>query len=1051
MKIVLRKFQVFFFVMFSAMVMAATIKGRVLDETNSPIIGASIGIKGQDVGTVTDIDGNFEISANVGDVITVSFLGYEEYSVKVASTDDVLEITMNPSENMLQEVVMTAMAPSKRSTFTGSDATISAKDISNRPITNVLQALSGAASGVNSTAGGGQPGSNPSIRLRGFGSINASSDPLYVVDGQPFSGNINNLSPSDIESITVLKDAASTALYGARAANGVINITTKKGQAGPAKIDIKYTYGTNSRGVPEYDRIEAPDYYTLMWEANRNSLAYRATTPVSLVDAGKQATAGLKALVGYNVYNVPDAELVNPDGVFNPNAKPLYPAEAFDWQAPLIRPSNRNEVNLSIGGGDKTTTYYLSANYLDDKGFIKRSDFTRYSARLNVNSQVKSYLKTGINISTTVSKSGLADADGNTSFVNPFFFTRVMAPIYPVYAYDPKNPGQFLTNADGSRMYDIGNMSALGLANRPQNAGRHAVYETELNQNFFDRNFLAGRAFAEFKFLKNFKFTTSLGADMTDFHARVYGNAIVGDAAPSGRATNAYSKTFSINFNQNLQYSNTFGNHGFDVLLGHESYDERFNNVSGSRSGQILEGNLELINFTTTTDLTSTQNDRRVEGFFSRISYDYLEKYILTLSARRDGSSRFFNDVRWGNFYSVGAAWAAHKEPFIKNLDLFSNLKFRANLGQTGNDAGISLYAWQALYNLGWNNAGEPGILQGSLGNKQLTWESSNAYDAAIEFGLWDNRISGAAEYFRRESSDLLFNVPLPLSSGVTSQTRNVGTMSNDGWELTLAVSPIKTKDLEWSIFANTTLLNNTILRLPDENRATGIVAADAKKYNEGNSIQDYWLRDYHSINPATGEVLYRAVAYNPANSIITEKNDTLTSNISNAKFHFAGSAIPDYVGGIGTSISYKGFELGVQGAYQIGGLTYDGAYQQLMGAGYHSAKHPDILKRWSKPGDITDVPRMDASRTGDFDAGSDRWLISSTGFVLRNINLSYAFPKSMLSRLKVSDFSIFGSAENMFFATKRKGMNSFQEFSGVTSNTFSTNKAVVIGANISF
>jgi TonB-linked SusC/RagA family outer membrane protein len=1048
MKIVLRKFQVFFLVMFSAMVMAATIKGRVLDETNSPIIGASIGIKGQDIGAVTDIDGNFEISANVGDVITVSFLGYDEYSVTVVSTDDLLEIAMSPSDNMLQEVVATAMAPSKRSTFTGSDATIGAAAIKNRPITNALQALSGAASGINSNAGGGQPGTNPSIRVRGFGSINASNDPLVVVDGQPFSGNISTISPSDIESITVLKDAASSALYGSRAANGVINVVTKKGQAGPAKIDFKYTFGTNARSIPEYDRVGAPDYYTLMWEANRNSLAYRATTPVSLADASKQATAGLGALVGYNVYNVPSAELVNADGVFNSTAQPIYPAEAFDWQAPLLRAPSRNEANLSISGGDKTTTYYISGNVLKDRGFLIRSDFDRYSARLNVTSKLKSYLKTGLNISSAVMKSNQADSDGGNAFVNPFFFSRVMAPIYPVYAYDPANPGSFLLNADGSRRYDQGNLSALGLANRPQNAGRHVVQETELNENYFKRNFLTGRAFAELSFLKHFKLTGTFGSDMTDLHTRTYGNPIVGDAIGAGRATNRYDKIVSFNFNQMLQYSNAIGDHSFDVLVGHENYDEKRNFITGARSGQILEGNLELINFTTTTDLSSGENDRRVEGYFSRLSYDFKEKYIVTMSARRDGSSKFFNDVRWGNFYSVGLGWNADRESFIKNISQISRLKLRANYGQTGNDGDISLYAWQPLYALGWNNAGEPGILQSSLGNTALTWESSNSSDVAVEFGLFNNKIEATVEYFDRESDDLLFDVPLPLSSGIQNQTRNVGTMSNKGWELTLSVTPIKTNDFEWKVFGNTTLLKNVITKMPAE---TPGITSGTKRYEVGRGLLDYYLRDYKGVNPATGEALYTAVTYNAANSIITEKNDTLTTNISNARFGFAGSAIPDYMGGIGTSIWFKGIELSVLGAYQVGGLTYDGAYQQLMGAGYHSAKSTDILNRWKKPGDQTNVPRMDAARTADFDAGSTRWLTSSTGFVLRNINISYTLPKSILSKMKVNDLAVFASAENLFFSTKRKGMNSFQQFSGITDNNFSPNKAMIAGVNISF
>lgn len=1042
--------QLFFFfwavLTFTSFAQETTVTGKVTAEDGSTLPGVTVSIKGTTKGTNTDAKGNFRISVPSNSRLMFSYVGFATEEINIGNRSTI-NVNLIPSTENLTEVVVTSFGTAKKTSFTGSAARLGAENLGPRPITNIGQALAGIAAGVQATAGSGQPGTAPAIRIRGFGSISSSNDPLYVVDGVPYSASIANLNNDDIESITVLKDAASTALYGARAANGVVVVTTKKGVKGKNTINVKYTKGFNSRALPEYDRVGPAEYYPLMWEANRNNFAYRATSPVALATANANASSGLGAIVGYSVYNVPFAQLVSTDGKLNPNASLIYSADDLNWEKPLTRQGNREEININFSGSNEKSDYFLSMSYLNDKGFLIRSDYDRFTARLSVNNQIKSWIKVGTNLSSTIISSNQADADGSTNFVNPFFFSRGMAPIYPVYAYDPANPSSFIINEDGSKRYDFGNLSALGLPNRPQNGGRHAVAETELNQNFFRRNVFGGRGYADITFLKDFKFTANVGVDLTNVNSIVYGNPIVGDGAPAGRASNDFENITSYNLSQLLNYNKTLDKHTISVLLGHENYSEKDNRLRGSRSNQILDGNYELLNFTTTTNLDSRMRDRKVEGYFARLNYDFEDKYFLSLSARRDGSSKFYKDSRWGNFYSISGAWRLDQEAFMKELPVISTLKLRGSYGQTGNDGDIDRYAWQPLFALGFNNALEAGTVQSSLGNTALEWESSNAFDVAMEFGLFKNRITGTLEYFDRQSSNLIFDVPLPLSAGITTQTRNIGTMYNRGVELELGIDVLRVKDFNWHIDLNATSIKNQITKMPAESPE---IISGTKKLKQGQSLYDFWLREYKGVNPSTGEALYRAVSYVPASSFITEKGDTLTTNVSNARFRYSGTAIPDLTGSFTNSIKYKGFSLSALMIYQIGGKIYDDAYASLMGTGYHNAKHVDILKRWQNPGDITDIPRMDAGRTTDFNAASDRWLIDASFLNIRSITLGYAIPKTIAQKLHLENAQVYVSGENFFMSSRRSGMNVQQNFGGVTSNVYSAAKSLVLGISFS-
>ncbi len=1024
------------------------ITGKVTIEDGSSLPGVNIGVKGTTKGTTTDADGAFKLTVSPSAVLVISSVGYGSQEVRVGNRT-VINISLQSSASTLDEVIVTTFGTAKKASFTGSSASVNAEKLGVRPITNIGQALEGIAAGVTTTSTGGQPGSSPAVRIRGFGSISSSNDPLYVVDGVPYSASIANLNNDDIQSITVLKDAASTALYGARAANGVVMVTTKKGLNGKNSINIKYTKGFNTRALPEYDRVGPADYYPLMWESNRNNLAYRATSPVAIATANATASAGLGAIVGtgYNVYNVPFAQLVGTDGKLNPSAQLIYNADDLNWEKAVMRQGIRDEVSANFSGSNGKSDYFLSVSYLNDKGYQIKSDYDRFTARLNVNSQMNSWFKVGANMNTTVTTSNQSTADGGTSFVNPFFFTRGMAPIYPVYAYDPANPGSFLKLENGNRRYDYGNLSALGLSNRPQYGGRHVIAETQLNENFFRRNLLGGRSYAEISFLKDFKFTSNVGVDITNANTVVFGNPEIGDGAPAGRASNTFENITNYNLSQLLTYNHSFGKHNVDALVGHENYNLVSNSLDGSRSQQILDGNYELINFTTTTNLTSQYDTRRVEGFFSRLNYDFDSKYFVSFSARRDGSSKFYQDKRWGTFYSASAAWRLDQEEFIKQFSFIDNLKLRSSWGQTGNDGGISNYAWQPLYALGWNNATEPGILQSSLGSKSLEWETNTAFDVALEFGLFKNRISGTIEYFDRKSTNLIFAVPLPLSVGIATETRNIGSMYNRGIELQLGGDVVRTKDFNFHIDLNATKLENKITKMPNESKE---IIDGTKKLKEGSSLYDYWLREYKGVNPETGVAEYRAISYVASNSRITASGDTLTNNIANARFWYNGTSIADLTGSVNTALSYKGFSLTALMVYQLGGKIYDGAYASLMGAGYHNAKHVDILKRWINPGDVTNVPRMDNGRTADFDAASDRWLIDGSFMNIRTVTLSYRLPKSISSKLKIDNGQVYVSGENFLMLSRRSGMNVQQNFGGTTSNVYSPAKSLVLGISFS-
>lgn len=1054
----LRSFIVLFALLWTSNLVLAqsVVKGTITSkEDGTTLPGVSLLVKGTTVGTVTDKDGKFSISVNSNSaVLVISSIGFVKTEVPVNGKSQ-LNITLESDSQLLNEVVIVGYGTTNKATHVGSSAQISSLDISKRAQANPLNALVGAAPGIQTTNAGGAPGSAPAIRIRGFGSLSASNSALYVVDGVPFDASTVSLNPDDIENISVLKDASTTAIYGSRGANGVILITTKKGKEGRSNFTVNASAGAISRGLPEYETVSAQQYYPLMWEAYRNNLVYGASK-IPLADAGGIASGltttyggrtynGIADLLLYNPFNVAKNQIVDANGVLNPNAQLLY-ADDLNWAKAIQRGGqNRQNYSINYDGGTAKTAHFASFGYTKEQGYLLKSDLERFTGRVSVDQQATKWLKTGFNLNGSYSRSNLdAGSDGGTSFINPFYYSRYIGPIYPVYKHDPAT-GAFVLDANGNKIYDQGD-------SRPYSSGRHAVWENELNERKQIRGTIGARTYATVNILPSLKATTNLSFDLQDTHYRTYDNPTIGDGAPAGRAYHYLYRTTSSTFNQLLEYDKTINKHHFNVLGGHENYYYSYNYEVGARSGLIVDGITELPNFATVLNVSSYEDNHRIESFFSRASYDFDKKYIINASIRRDGNSRFAPSVRWANFWSLGGAYNIEREEFF-NVPAIDLLKVRASYGVVGNDAGLGYYPYQALYTLGRNNNAEPGFTQATIANEALTWETAKNFDIGVDFSLYKGRINGSLEYFNRATSGLIFSVPLALANGGTtsggfSVNKNIGNLYNRGIELQITGDIVKRGDFTYSATLNWTTFKNQITKMPDTQQ---LIQSGTKAYSVGHSIYDFYLREFYGVDAETGTSLYRTNAMTTNARVIG--TDTVTTVLAEANYRYTGqSSIPKFYGSMNHNLSYKNFTLGIQFTYQVGGKIYDSAYGSLMHGGtYGTAMHVDALNRWQKPGDVASVPRLDAGNVANLAGGSTRWLTDASYFQFTNVNLSYRMPASVLGAIGAKEASVYVTGDNLALFSARRGMNVTGSFNGTVDNTYNFNRVLSIGARLRF
>lgn len=1049
MKKLLQSLFVLLFFAFNAIAQDRTINGTVTStEEGFPLPGVSVKLIGSQGVVATDASGKYSIKiTSATKSIQFSYLGYVTKTVNIAASNTI-NVGLASDSQSLSDVVVVAYGTSKKEAIVGSVAKIGTADIEKRTVTNATMLLAGSTPGVATTSGNGQPGSSATIRLRGFGSFSAGNGPLIVLDGSQYDGSIGDINVNDIESMSILKDASSSALYGSRAANGVIIITTKRGSLNKSSLNVNFNQGFSERGTKEFERLDAYQYYPAMWQAVKNNLMFTGVPNQTDAVASQNASNTIKGLLNYNPFNVADNAIVGTDGLLNPNAALKY--DDFDWFGAAARTGKRSDVNMSYSGKNDKTDYFVSLGYLKDQGYIIKSDMQRFSGRINVNTQVKPWLKTGLNLSASFSDLNNAydsSTDNAASFNNIFSFTRGMGPIYPVHAYDASgnriyNP---ITKAD---WYDYGQHP--GAVIRPTGAsnGRHVIYETMLNDNMSKRNNIGGRTYVDVKFLKDFTFTPSINVDIRNNVNSEYRNPLVGDGAGVAGSTNSLSRTTkSYTFNQILNYKKSVNNHNFTATLGHENYNYTTSFFSGTKNGQILLGNTEFANFVTPMGVSGYKDTETIESYFSKATYNYNEKYFLEASIRRDGSARFSAENRWGTFYSFGGSWNIAKEKFLENESWINDLRLKASYGEVGNNTLSSYYGYQALYDLGYNNGTEAGALLATLATPELKWEKSKTFNTGLAFSLFNKKIYGELEYFKRGSSELIFSVPQPLSDPVASKNANVGSMDNRGWELQLGTDLIRTQDFSWNIVTNWTMFTNKITKMPVE---TPTIISGTKKREVGKDFYSFWLRQYAGVDPKDGSSLYIPADGTAAANIRTVNGVDYVTSQTFAKFDYSGSAIPDLMGSVSSTFGYKAFSFSFLLNYQIGGKFYDSVYQGLMSPAYGGALHADAANSWSTTNTTSSIPRLDIGNTTNINATSSRWLVDASYLSLTNVNFSYKLPKSLLDKIDVAGAKIFVTGENLGLISKRQGLDPRQAFDGVNTTVYVPSRVLSFGINLS-
>ena len=736
----MKKIRFFFTVLailvsYAACAQNITVSGNVKDSsTGEALPFASIQVKGTMIGGNTDLDGNYTINTPADGVLIFSSIGYETIEIAVEGRSTV-NLAMSPDTQVLEETIVVAFGESTKEAFTGSATVVKSSDIAKVQSSNVTRALEGMVAGVQMTTTSGSLGTQPSIVIRGVSSINAGTSPLYIVDGVPYSGTIDNLNSADIESMTVLKDAASNALYGARGANGVIMITTKKAKSGDAIINFDAKWGWNSKALQEYDYITDPAEY---YEAHYKTLFdYNVFNGMDRGDAhmkingiitGSSSAGGL----GYQVFTVPAGEaFIGTNGKVNPKAtlgrKYNFQGQDYwvtpdNWVDETYRNSLRQEYNLSISGTTGKASFFASFGYLNNQAITDNSDMQRYTARLRADYQAKEWLKIGANAAYTNYNwnfGGNTDEGSSASTGNVFGFTSGIAPIYPVYLRDGN--GNILIDSRGNKRYDFGNLAITG-AFRPFSTNANPLQGLNANVSNTEGNALSGTAFADITFLKDFKFTANVGLNMDERRATDAYNPYYGQFATTGGSiSKSHGRSFNFNTQQLLSWKRTFANdHNVSVLLGHEYYRATTVSLGASKSVLFSMENLELNGAVKDNQGANSSKDwYNNEGFFGRAQYDYQNRIFVSASYRRDASSRFHPDHRWGSFWSIGGGWIINEEAWF-NAPWIDMLKLKASYGSQGNDS-ISNYLYTATYGIGSYDGGIS-ITPGSKGNANLTW-----------------------------------------------------------------------------------------------------------------------------------------------------------------------------------------------------------------------------------------------------------------------------------------------------------------------------------------
>ena len=1037
---------------FAASAQNRQITGTVTGEDGRPIAGATVVVDGTTIGTNTDAHGRYTLSAPENGTLIVSFLGYKDETVAINGMTEI-NVALNEHVESLDDVIVIAFGEAKKEAFTGSAKVISSDDLIKTQSSSVSDALVGKVAGVQFTSTSGRLGAGQNINVRGLGSLSAENKPLWIVDGVPYGGDINNINTADIESVSILKDAASNALYGARGANGVIMITTKRAKMGDAKVTFDGKWGMNNKALQSYDLTEtAGEYYEMHYKALYNN--YRLNRGYSNQEAYMAANTALVGPatgggVGYNVMTYPAGQnLIGENGRLNPLATEgrlvtdskgnQFYLQPDNWLDALYKNSFRQEYNVSVSAATEKSNFYASFGYLDNDGIIDGSSMERYTARLRADYQAKKWLKVGANMSYTNftwNNGNSADSEGASDGGNAFATAYQIAPVYPLYIRDAN--GNIMVDSNGLQIYDIGD-GANGGALRTNGGTSNDLQDIQLNKYISEGNAFSVNGFADFLLYKGLKLTINGSTTVDETRGTTLLNPYYGQFATSGGVVSkSHSRTWEYNLQQLLNYNNTFGEHTIDVLLGHEMYSLKSYYVGASKSGMFSYDNDELDALITDgSKATSYITQYNNEGYFFRAQYDYAEKVFVSASYRRDASSKFHPDHRWGNFWSVGAAWLINREGWF-NAPWVDLLKIKASYGSQGND-NISPYLYTDLYSISNDGNGNISTIFARKGNENITWETNANLNVGVEFGFWGNRLTGSVDFFDRTTTDMLFELPVPSSLGYSSIWTNIGDMNNRGVEIDLAADLIRSKNVLWSFNLNMTHYRNKLVRLPDDYKQNEIdghwgYISSSYFHGEGLPFYTFYMPTYAGVSD-NGESMW--YTYNDQGERVTTTSYSEAS--ANGK-ELQGDSTPDLYGGFGTSLNLYGVDLSISFTYQIGGLVYDSGYAYFMNSPMGTSTgfnyHRDLANAWTPENLNSDIPRF---VYGDqyTNATSSRFLTDASYLNIQNITLGYTLPQHITRKFYVDRLRIYLACDNVWYWSRRQGLDPRQGITG-GSNPF--------------
>lgn len=997
----MRKTLLLFAILFSAFTSLAQtrqIRGKVVNVAGDGIPNVTVSIKGFSQTTVTQSDGTFQMNIpSRATTLVLTAIGFADQEVPVGEKND-FHIVLSQQEKKLETVVVVAYGSQVKRKVTGAVSTVGSEQLENKPFTSVDQMLQGKVPGLQSVAPNGQPGGAQTIRIRGVSSVTGVNDPLFIVDGIPvssgdYSRNTNTtntlagINPNDIESVTVLKDAAATAIYGSRAAAGVILITTKKGRAGKTKLFVDAEQGKSD--IAFQGKLSKP----------LNSQQYLDLTKEGLVNAGAtdaQITSILNNLGANSGINE-------------------------DWRDRVTRNADFTNLNFSATGGDQKTTFYTSVGYNKQQSPVIGSEFERYSGNISLSHQATRRLSFDINILGSYSDQNSPTQGG--AFRNPILAASFLLPTQSPY----DSAGKVYYGRD--------------VFNQVYNPLAILQYDRERFRNFKTISTISGK----YQILPDLNFTSTFGIDYFNIEEESYRNPFFGDArTTNGSVTNLITRVSNFVWTNLLDYHHDFladKSLGMDVKAGYEAEKSKQYDITASGTGVPFSTVLKLPVPSTPTSASGARTDFSQVSVFSILQLNYNSKYSLSGSFRNDGSSRFGPNDRYGSYWSVGGAWNMDRENFLQKLTPISVFKLRASYGLTGDNRGVSPYDWRATYAFGADYNLQPGSFPNTVGNANLTWESNQQADVGADFELFNSRIGGTVDWYKRTSKDLLFDVPLSLTSGFPTFKSNIGTMENKGWELELHGFPVRTKDFSWQLAFNISLNKNEITSLPNNN-------ADIIDGNQirrvGSEVTSIYTRAWAGVDPDNGDPLW-----------YTDAAHKTTTNTPPAYREIIGHAAPKGFGSFSTSLNYKGLSLSAQLNYQYGNLVYDNWGFILTSDGSFPSlnKNQKELDRWQKPGDKTDVPVYIYGNSNSSNEESSRWYYKGDFIRLRDVTLSYDLSKSVIEKMKMSSILLYVKGTNLWTKAFDKNItfDPEQGFNGTNDLQVYIQRTISAGVKIGF